>query len=229
MHGIDLVVFDMAGTTVQDAGEVSEAFAAALAEYGVGVGPDVIRGIRGASKRDAIRTLLPAGADGDSLAERAYASFRAQLARRYADTARPVPCAAHVFVWLRRHGIRAALNTGFDRDTTRMLVAALGWEAGMVDAIACGDDVPQGRPAPYLIFRCMEATGAVSVGRVANVGDTVLDLQAGHNAGVRLNIGVLSGAHDRALLAAEPHTHLLASVVDLPILLAGADARGQKS
>ena len=128
-----------------------------------------------------------------------------------------------MFAWLRDRGIRVALNTGFDRDTTQMLLTALGWVAHTVDGIVCGDDVPQGRPAPYLIFRCMEATGAVSVGRVANVGDTALDLRAGHNARVRFNVGVLSGAHGRDLLAAEPHTHLLASVADLPALLAGAE------
>ena len=114
-----------------------------------------------------------------------------------------------------------ALNTRFDRDTTQMLLAALGWAAHTVDAIVCGDEVPQGRPAPYLIFRCMEATGTVSVGRIANVGDAVLDLRAGNNANVRFNVGVLSGAHGRDLLAAEPHTHLLASVADLPTLFAG--------
>ena len=222
MREIELVVFDMAGTTVQDDGQVPEAFTVALAEYGVAVSPEAICGLRGASKREAIIGLLPAGAARAEQVERAYASFRDHLARRYADTARAVPGAGDVFAWLRGRGIRVALNTGFDRDTTQMLLAALGWAAHTVDAIVCGDEVPQGRPAPYLIFRCMEATGAVSVGRVANVGDTVLDLRAGHNASVRFNVGVLSGAHGRDLLAAEPHTHLLASVADLPTLLAGA-------
>jgi phosphoglycolate phosphatase-like HAD superfamily hydrolase len=81
--------------------------------------------------------------------------------------------------------------------------------------VVCGDDVTQGRPAPYLIFRAMEATGASSVHSVANVGDTTLDLQAGHNAGVRWNVGVLSGAHDRQALERAPHTHLLLSVAEL--------------
>jgi len=217
MHGIDLVVFDMAGTTVQDDGQVPEAFTAALAEYGVAVGPEQIRRMRGASKREAILALLPPGA---ARAEQAYASFRDHLARRFADAVQAVPGARDVFTWLRGRGIRVALNTGFDRDTTQMLLTGLGWAADTVDAVVCGDEVRQGRPAPYLIFRCMEATGAVSVSRVANVGDTVLDLQAGHNAGVGMIVGVLSGAHGRDMLAAEPHTHLLSSVADLPILLA---------
>ncbi len=66
----------------------------------------------------------------------------------------------------------------------------------------------------------MEATGVDSVHAVGTLGDTVLDLQAGNNACVKLNIGALSGAHSRAKLEAEPHTHLIASVADLPRLLA---------
>lgn len=224
MPQIDLVIFDMAGTTVQDDGQVPDAFTAALAEHGVSVSPDMIRSIRGASKREAIRSLLPDGVGRDELAELAYASFRTHLSDRYVDTARSVPGATDVFAWLRDRGIRVALNTGFDRDTTEMLLGALGWKAGVADAVVCGDEVPQGRPAPYLIFRCMEATKTVSVKHVANVGDTTLDLQAGHNAGVQLNIGVLSGAHNHDLLATEPHTNLLASVADLPKLLADVDS-----
>lgn len=222
MDAVELVIFDMAGTTVRDDGQVPGAFTAALAEYGVTVGPEAIRALRGASKREAIRGLLPSGATQAGLTEQVYECFRDHLARRFADTAQAVPGTRDVFAWLRDRNIRVALNTGFDRDTTRMLLAALRWEAGMVDAIVCGDEVPQGRPAPYMSFRCMEATGALSVGRVANVGDTVLDLRAGHNAGVRFNVGVLTGAHGRDLLAAELHSHVLASVADLPAVLADA-------
>jgi phosphoglycolate phosphatase-like HAD superfamily hydrolase len=85
-----------------------------------------------------------------------------------------------------------------------------------VDAVVCGDDVAQGRPAPFLIFRCMEATATICVHRVAVVGDTTLDLQAADNAGVQWQIGVLSGAHAREQLEQQPHSHLLGSVAELP-------------
>jgi phosphonatase-like hydrolase len=139
----------------------------------------------------------------------------------FQGTIEPVPGAREAIDTLRSRGVRVALNTGFDRDTTNLLLDALRWRQGVVDAVVCGDEVAQGRPAPYMIFHCMEATGVTDVRRVANAGDTVLDLQAGHNAGVALNIGVLSGAHGRDLMQPQPHTHLLNSVADVPALIAG--------
>ena len=216
MGWIALVCFDMAGTTVVDDGQVPEAFTRALAQHGIAVGEADIRNVRGAAKRQAILDLLPQGPDRAEEAERVLASFREHLARLYRGTVREIAGASSTFRWLRARGIRVALNTGFDRETANMLLQALGWSEGAVDAIVCGDDVARGRPAPDMILRCMELTGVAAAGAVANVGDTVLDLQAGDNAKVAWNIGVLSGAHPRPLMAAQPHTHLLGSVAELP-------------
>jgi phosphonatase-like hydrolase len=219
MSDITLVIFDLAGTTVKDRGEVTDAFNAALAEHQIAVTPERLQSVRGSSKRQAVLSFIPQGADRMRRAERVYASFHARLAERY-SVAGVEPCdgAERIFQWLRGQGIRVALNTGFDRDITELLLRALNWKEAVVDAVVCGDDVMRGRPAPYLIFHAMEATGTTSVRRVANLGDTVLDLKAGHNARVRWNIGVLSGAHDRHLLEQAPHTHLLQSITDLPAL-----------
>ena len=213
-----LVVFDMAGTTVVDDGQVPEAFTAALGAHGIAVAPGDIRGVRGAAKRQAILDLLPPGADRGRKAEGVLASFREHLARLYQGNVREIPGAAGVFSWLRGRGIRVALNTGFDRDTARMLLEALRWNGQTVDAVVCSDDVARGRPASDMILRCMELAGVANAQSVANVGDTVLDLQAAHNAGAGWNVGVLTGAHGRELMAAQPHTHLLASVAELPAL-----------
>ena len=133
----------------------------------------------------------------------------------FTSEAQPVVGAAESFAWLRGRGIKLALNTGFDRDITTLLIDALGWR-DMAEAVICNDDVSQGRPAPYMIFRAMELTGTMDVRHVLNVGDTVSDLQAAHNAGVGLSVGVLSGAHTREQLAQEPHDCLIDSVAALP-------------
>lgn len=219
MDEIKLVVFDLAGTTVQDKGQVSSAFTAALAENGIEVTSEQLNRVRGSTKRQAVLSFVPEGPHRLSVAEAVYASFHEHLTQRYrTEGVEPVEGAGQVFRWLREQGIRVALNTGFDRDITELLLSALKWGEGVVDAIVCGDDVRQGRPAPYLIFHAMEATGTTNVRQVVNVGDTVLDLQAGRNAGVRLNVGVLSGAHERQMLERAPHTHLMGSVVELPKL-----------
>lgn len=218
MKQIRMVVSDIAGTTVHDGGEVAQAFGAALADHGVEASAAQINAVRGASKREAIATLVAPKYGSDAArVEAVYASFKQHLQRLFTSTARPVDGAPQTFAWLREHGIRLALNTGFDRDITQILLEALKWRE-VADAVICGDDVKQGRPAPYMIFRAMELTGTVDVRTVLNVGDTVSDLQAAHNAGVAVSVGVLSGAHQREQLVREPHTCLIDSVAGLPAL-----------
>ena len=59
------MIFDMAGTTVEDRGQVPAAFAATLAANGITVTADEITRVRGASKRQAIRSA-PAALAGRS-------------------------------------------------------------------------------------------------------------------------------------------------------------------
>jgi phosphonatase-like hydrolase len=202
----------MAGTTVADDGQVPAAFAAALRSAGVAVTGEQIARVRGASKRQALQELLPAGQA--ARAGEIYAAFQAGLRARYQGSVRPIAGAEDAIRTLRARGIKVALNTGFDRDITAMLLDALGWPT-IADTVVCGDDVAAGRPAPDLIHLAMARTGVSDPAAVANAGDTTLDLEAAARAGVRWNIGVLSGAHARAALAQAPHTDLIDSVADL--------------
>jgi phosphonatase-like hydrolase len=224
MQEVKLIVFDLAGTVIEDAGQVPAAFTSALQKHEIEVTSDSLREVRGASKREVIQRFVErqsgvSRADVRSRTEEIYNSFRSTLAGIYeAEGVREIAGATETFAWLQRRGVRVALNTGFDRTITELLLNSMSWDKDLVNAVVCGDDVAQGRPAPYLIFRAMEKSGITSVHQVSNVGDTVLDLQAGQNAGVLYNIGVLSGAHARAQLEREPHTHLLSSVAALPDL-----------
>ena len=209
-----LVIFDMAGTTVDDRGQVPAAFALALAANGITVSHDDINRLRGGTKREAIRRLLPPDKAGD--ADRIYQEFQRQLTLSYnADGVREVPGAAEVIRELRAAGIKVALTTGFDRDIALSLLNSLGWKRDALDAVVCGDEVPRGRPAPDLIFVAMKLTMVEDLDKVANVGDTVLDLESAERAGVKWNIGVLSGAHNRAALEQAPHSHIVQSVADI--------------
>ena len=218
----ELLVSDLAGTTVYDRGEVPAAFADALREAAVPFDPAEITAWRGASKREVLGRLLARdGAPADAVAERlplVYGRFHTLLAERLALAA-PVslPGVGETFARLRAAGIRIALTTGFDRALVEQLLAAVDW-AELVDTWVSSDDVLLGRPAPDMIVLAMRRCGVTDADRIAVVGDTRLDLEAARNAGARWRVGVLTGAHDLATLAAAPHTHLLDSVRDLPSL-----------
>ena len=218
-NSVRLVVFDLAGTTVDDGAQVVTAFVTALRPHGVTPGAGEIAAVRGTSKRDAISRLLPPGPNHEDHLTAAYAAFQRELLAAYAKTpVTPIDGALDLFDRLRRGGTRIALNTGFDRKITEAILDQVRWRVHIFDAVICVDDVRAGRPAPYLIFRAMEMTGTTSVHHVMNVGDTVNDLWAGVNAGVKWNVGVLSGAHDEARLAAAPHTAILPSVATIESL-----------
>ena len=208
-----LAVFDLAGTTIQDDGTVAAVFKEVLTADGIGSTSEEIARVRGAAKREAFRRL----AKDPAQAERLYKNFIDGIRQRY--TSNPpveVPGTSKTFSWLRAQGVKIALNTGFERDTVAMLLAALGWGSALIDAVVCGDEVPAGRPSPAMILEAMRRTGVADPAAVMVFGDTVLDLEAGTAAKAGWVVGVLSGAHDRARLSKAPHTHLLSSVAEIP-------------
>ena len=220
---IRLIVLDVGGTIIEDRGDVPEALRSAFANHGMTVTPAEIAELRGASKREVVRTFVerrtaPSKADREKLIDAIYRDFSAQVKKAY-TTAKPIPGAEEAFVKMRGSGFLLATGTGFDREITDSIFDRLGWGKYFAATIT-SDDVAQGRPSPFMIFHAMEAARVDSVSEVVAVGDTPLDLQAGSNAGLRGVIGVLSGAFNAERLRPEPHTGILPSVADLPAYLA---------
>lgn len=217
----ELVVTDFAGTTMREEGAVLVAYRRALTEFDIPFTEDDLAARRGASKKAVFRELAARAypvADVAAVADRALATFEATLHTEY--TTGPVleiAGAAAAMERLKAAGVKVALTSGFDRGLVDLLVGRLGWET-LFDLTLASSDVPQGRPAPYLIYRAMMDLGVADARRVAVVGDTPLDLEAGRNARAGWVIGVLSGAHGLETLGASPHTHLLLSIASLPSL-----------
>jgi len=225
---IELVIFDIAGTLIEDTGQVINTFATAFRKHAIRVSDGEVRMLHGASKREVFKHYIERqfgqGDPGNNdRIDRAYGDFRRILEETYErEGVRAIAGAASTLRWLRDHGMKIALHTGFYRKVTEIIFRSLDWREGSVDAVICGDEVPRGRPAPYMIFRAMEATGVMDVHRVAAVGDTPLDLLAGSHAGIRGVVGVLSGSHGIESLGRVYHTHIIPSVAELPALLESA-------
>ena len=220
---IRLASLDMAGTTIDEGGAVYAVLRDAVErETGATVPDDLLSRWSGTDKREAIVGLLTALQQDTGRADAVFAAFSDDLAAAYAAEL-PVllPGVGEAVAQLRADGVQVALQTGYVREVAEGLLDAVGWKVGRdVDALVTAEDVRASRPAPYLIFRTMEATGVVDVREVLVAGDTVNDVTAGTRAGARFVVGVLTGAHTVAELGAARHTHLLAGVADVPALLA---------
>jgi phosphonatase-like hydrolase len=224
MTQTELVVLDMAGTTIDEGQQVYRTLAETARAHGALPSDAEIARWHGAAKHEALRALLTSqtGVSPSSTElERVVGDFQTRLGAAYAAAPpRPLPGIPEALSALRGQGVRVALTTGFDRVIVESLLSALGWEGeSMIDTVVCGSDVPAGRPAPYMIFRAMERLGVVDVARVLVAGDTPRDLEAGTNSGAAMVVGVLSGAGDADELGAYRHTHLLPSVAHIPGLL----------
>jgi phosphonatase-like hydrolase len=218
---VRLVVLDVGGTIIQDHGEVPEAMHSALARRGVEVSFAEIGEWRGASKRGMVRHFVELrtkpDAKREALIEAIYSDFSNQTTAAYANV-QPIAGAEDAIRQLRADKYLVATTTGFDRPLTDMVFKKLGWHEYFVTTIT-SDDVVDGRPSPFMLFHAMEAAHVDSVDEVVAVGDTPLDLQAAGNAKLRGIIGVYSGAATKERLSAERHTHILASVAELPALM----------
>jgi phosphonatase-like hydrolase len=217
-----LVVTDLMGTTLRDDGAVLPAYRAAFAEHAIPFTEEELAARRGAHKQSLFNEFAARQYDAErapKIAAAALQSFERHLRATIVGGATEIPGARAAITRMREAGIKVVLTSGFDRGLIADIVAHCAW-GDLFDAVVCPDEVPAGRPAPYLIFQAMQKTGVHPVARVAAIGDTALDLEAGTNAGAGWVIGVLSGAHDATVLGRAPHTHLLPSIADLPGLLA---------
>lgn len=216
----ELVVLDMAGTTVADDGLVVKAFTAAIETVGVPEEkyPEMLQYVvdtMGQSKIAVFRALLRE----ETRAQQANSAFEAA----YGDLVRagecqPIPGAEDVIRGLREDGVKVAFTTGFAPATQQSILDALGWRDLADLALAPGDGV-RGRPFPDLVLAAALRLEVTDVRRTAVVGDTASDVRCGLRAGASVVAGVLTGAGRREdLLEA---THVLDSVRDLPTLLEG--------
>ncbi|MER5460768.1 phosphonatase-like hydrolase [Streptomyces sp. NPDC002668] len=226
MTKLNLVVLDMAGTTVADGGLVEQAFVAAAER--VGAEPDsmpgmldYVRATMGESKISVFRHLF----GDETRARQANVAFE-EAYGELVDCGRiaPVPGARRAVDELRAQGRTVVLTTGFARATQDAILAALGWQ-DLVELTLCPADAGgRGRPYPDMVLTAFLRTGAVDgVQQIAVAGDTSYDMLSGVRSGAGVVAGVLTGAHDKRQLEQQGATHVLGSVAELPGLLAGAD------
>jgi len=224
---IELVVFDIAGTTVIDRGNINEAFRNAFSNVGYEVDAVDVDKVMGYRKIDAIKIILEkynhqANNSNAQFVEVIHNDFTDSMVQFYEEDSelKPMPFAEEVFDQLQKQGIKTALNTGFTKVITDAILTRLGWDnSPLINAVISSDEVPEGRPHPYMINKIREQLKIDDTKKIAKVGDTKVDIEEGRNAGCGLVVAVTTGAYSREQLQPYYPDHIIDSLQQFPALI----------
>jgi phosphonoacetaldehyde hydrolase len=209
------VVFDWAGTT-QDHGVFApiEAVLELFRREDVPITIAEARAPMGRFKLDHIReiTRMPdvaarwraeKGAYPDETdVLRMYASFEPIQVAVIARHATLIDGVVPVMDDLRSRGIAIGSTTGYMRAAADICLAEAARQGYVPDACVTSDEVPAGRPAPWMLFRNLELLGRFPPAVAVKVGDTPVDIEEGLNAGA-WSVGVAASSNEIGLSAAE--------------------------
>jgi len=196
----EMVVFDMAGTTVNENNVVYKTLQKAINEFGFGVSLDqVLTEGAGKEKLQAIKSVLKtfAGREDEQLSNSIYHKFIELLEAAYKSlNILPMDNAVALFHELKLRKILVVLNTGYNSETANSLIGKLGWIKGVdFDGLVTASDVLHNRPEPDMILLAMKQYQIQNPAQVIKIGDSIIDIEEGKNAGCGLSIGVTTGAH----------------------------------
>jgi len=202
---VELVVFDIAGTTVKDNGEIATAFQSALNDFGYEVPVSKINPLMGYKKTEAIKKMLAefepeANKITEEHINRIHDRFLKLMIHYYTTAAEitPLPNVEAVFAALKEKQIKIGLDTGFSKEITGIIIERLGWMKDQkIDVVISSNEVKAGRPFPYMIEEIMRKTNVKNPKKVIKTGDTEVDIFEGKNAGCLYSVAITTGAFTR--------------------------------
>ena len=106
----------------------------------------------------------------------------------------PIPGVVETVKELREQGLKIGSTTGYTSQMMEQVIpgaAKLGYQA---DCVVTPDVTGLGRPTPFMLFECMRQLNVYPPRSVVKVGDTVVDMQEGRNAGA-WSVGILTGSN----------------------------------
>jgi len=191
------VIFDWAGTTV-DYGSMApvDAFIELFRRHGVAVSAEEARRPMGSYKKDHVRLILgmdpvaqqwhrlhgrsPLPEDVELL-YREFVPLQTEIIGNHADV---IPGVAETVDWLRKQRIVIGSTTGYTREMMAPLLPRAAAAGFSPDSTVCADEVPAGRPAPWMAMTSAMRLGVYPMEACIKVGDTLVDIAEGLNAGM---------------------------------------------
>ena len=218
MKKIECVIMDWAGTSV-DYGCFAPvaAFVDSFKQMGLTVTAAETRAHMGVTKIEEIRALFSIERVGKDFREKygrdyteedvqeCYKRFQKVLFDALEDYTEPIPGVVEVIAKLRAQGIKIGSTTGYTQKMMDVVIPAAEKKGYRIDNCVTSDNLPGGRPKPYMIYRNMCDLDVASRFSVLKYGDTIADIREGVNAGV-WSVGVIMGSNELGLTEKETRT-----------------------
>lgn len=218
---IKLVVFDMAGTTINEDNVVYKTLQKAVNNKGYNCSLDEVLFLgAGKEKLQAITDILKSKKPDTTITVEAlqiFQEFKIFLDESYkTQEIHAFDDVENVFEKLKSKDIKIVLNTGYDYKTASFLLEKLNWQLGKdYDALITADDVKNGRPAPDMILKAMELFKIIDPEEVLKVGDSIVDIEEGIAANCGITIGVTTGAQNKEQLLSASPTYVFSSLTSI--------------
>ena len=181
------VIFDVEGTLVDCATEITESWRAILQDAGHMFAHETLHRYSGMDPDDMLNLLLRGIGEDERtrLKEAQGEHYRVHFLPHVAA----FPRVRYVFEQLRRagHCLGIATTSGGEELKTYLDLTGVG---PLIDAIACGEDHTRGKPHPDLFKLALQRLGSRK--NATAVGDTPYDAISAGRAGIRA-IGTLGG------------------------------------
>ena len=213
--GLKAAILDWAGTTV-DYGSFAPtaAFIKVFAHQGVTIDLEHARAPMGLMKKDHLRAITRLGevaarwravhgrpceeADVDAM----FAEFVPLQIECLAEYAGVIPGTLEAVKEFRAQGIKVGSTTGYTREMMNVLVPEARKNGYEPDAWVAASDVPAGRPFPWMCYRNAIELQVFPLEACVKIGDTLVDIEEGLNAGM-WTIGLALSGNELGLTQAE--------------------------
>lgn len=235
------VVFDWAGTTI-DYGCFSPlgAFVEAFKSYGLDISIEEAREPMGMLKLDHTKALLDLPRVREQFRSHynrdveekdicaLYECFEKSVFSTLKDYVKLNPYVRESIESLRARGLKIGSTTGYTKAMMDIILPLAKDQGYIPDFCIASDELGYGRPYPYMMYENARKLGIYPMSAIVKVGDTIVDMQEGKNAGCAC-IGVVLGSSllglSQSEVASLPKEELQArkNAVRVQLYEAGAD------
>ena len=224
-NNISLLVCDMAGTVINEHGQVYKSLFNTLKKLGYNPDINELENWGGKHKRQILtQEIYKTVARGEYIpvdlmfkVDEAEEKLIEDLRDNYFNKSGISLVDDGLFNFFdcaRINGIKIALNTGYPKDFQKEIINHFNLDLHVDDFIS-SEEVKYGRPYPYMIHELMSRFDIQNPRHIAKVGDTKNDMKEGANACCGINIGVLSGFENKNALFASGADVVVNKITDL--------------